>query len=94
MFLRQEMTPRANGRNRIQSEGFLVHEDASHHLVNDGKDFAVQHHLGVGPDATAMQKTAAQQHIRHHDTGHESREAVFEAGLPVRFLSASGKGAH
>ena len=91
VLLREEISARSDGCDGIQRQCLIVHNNALHGLVDDGKDLTIHHHLGKGPDAAAMQEPHPQQHIRHDNACHEGGQAVFNPGLPVRFLCAGGK---
>ena len=56
-FCVRKCPPGSHGRDRIQRQRFVIHHNALHRLVNDGEDLAVHHHLGIGPDAAAVQET-------------------------------------
>ena len=63
MFLGEEIATGSNVGNYIQSEIFIIDDDALHYFVDDGEYFAIEHHLGIGPNAAAMQETGAEQHV-------------------------------
>ena len=94
VFLRQVVPAGTHVGDRVKRQGIFVDDDALHHFVDDREDLAVHHHLGIRPDAAAVQKPAAQQHIGHDHARHECGETAVDACLPVRFLGAGGEGTH
>ena len=67
MLLRQIVPTGSNIGNGFEGQGLIIHDDAFHHLLDDGEDLAVHHHLGIRPDPAAVQEAASQQHIGHED---------------------------